>query len=193
MNKLKKQFSDLRKNTPKHIQWLLLAAAFVVVLILLTLLLTHSEEEKLENADEIKINLNITPDTIDWANVIVGESESDTIKISASAPVKIMEIRRDDDVPGLATPQETCTSLSQVDSDISCSVVLNYAPTAAADAQATELYIDWRGVNEPDIMKNTSKIVLVLGAKNPELPEPEPVVIPEPEPQPMPEPISTGN
>lgn len=189
MNKLKKQFSDLRKNTPKHIQWLLLAAAFVVVLILLTLLLTHSEEEKLENADEIKINLNITPDTIDWANVIVGESESDTIKISASAPVKIMEIRRDDDVPGLATPQETCTSLSQVDSDISCSVVLNYAPTAAADAQATELYIDWRGVNEPDIMKNTSKIVLVLGAKNPELPEPEPVVIPEPEPQPMPEPV----
>ena len=188
MNKLKKQFSDLRKNTPKHIQWLLLAAAFVVVLILLTLLLTHSEEEKLENADEIKINLNITPDTIDWANVIVGESESDTIKISASAPVKIMEIRRDDDVPGLAAPQETCTSLSQVDSDISCSVVLNYAPTAAADAQATELYIDWRGVNEPDIMKNTSKIVLVLGAKNPELPEPEPVVIPEPEPQPMPEP-----
>ena len=189
MNKLKKQFSDLRKNTPKHIQWLLLAAAFVVVLILLTLLLTHSEEEKLENADEIKINLNITPDTIDWANVIVGESESDTIKISASAPVKIMEIRRDDDVPGLAAPQETCTSLSQVDSDISCSVVLNYAPTAAADAQATELYIDWRGVNEPDIMKNTSKIVLVLGAKNPELPEPEPVVIPEPEPQPMPEPV----
>ena len=189
MNKLKKQFSDLRKNTPKHIQWLLLAAAFVVVLILLTLLLAHSEEEKLENADEIKINLNITPDTIDWANVIVGESESDTIKISASAPVKIMEIRRDDDVPGLATPQETCTSLSQVDSDISCSVVLNYAPTAAADAQATELYIDWRGVNEPDIMKNTSKIVLVLGAKNPELPEPEPVVIPEPEPEPMPEPV----
>ena len=186
MNKLKKQFSDLRKNTPKHIQWLLLAAAFVVVLILLTLLLTHSEEEKLENADEIKINLNIMPDTIDWANVIVGESESDTIKISASAPVKIMEIRRDDDVPGLAAPQETCTSLSQVDSDISCSVVLNYAPTAAADAQATELYIDWRGVNEPDIMKNTSKIVLVLGAKNPELPEPEPVVIPEPEPAPAP-------
>lgn len=190
MNKLKKQFSDLRKNTPKHIQWLLLAAAFVVVLILLTLLLTHSEEEKLENADEIKINLNITPDTIDWANVIVGESESDTIKISASAPVKIMEIRRDDDVPGLAAPQETCTSLSQVDSDISCSVVLSYAPTAAADAQATELYIDWRGVNEPDIMKNTSKIVLVLGAKNPELPEPEPVVIPEPEPEPMPEPVT---
>ena len=49
MNKLKQQFSDLRKNTPKHIQWLLLAAAFVVVLILLTLLLTHKEEKKLEN------------------------------------------------------------------------------------------------------------------------------------------------
>ena len=38
MIKIKQQISDLRKNTPKHIQWLLLAAAFVVVLILLTLL-----------------------------------------------------------------------------------------------------------------------------------------------------------
>ena len=42
---IKKQFSDLRKNTPKHIQWLLLVAAFVVVLILMTLLLTGKDEE----------------------------------------------------------------------------------------------------------------------------------------------------
>ena len=38
MSKIKQQFSDLRKTTPKHVQWLLLAAAFVIVLILLTLL-----------------------------------------------------------------------------------------------------------------------------------------------------------
>ena len=192
MNKLKKQFSDLRKNTPKHIQWLLLAAAFVVVLILLTLLLTRHEEEKLENTDEIATVLTIAPDTIDWANVLVGESETETVKISASAPAKIMDVRLASDVDGLEQPQQTCTNMGQIDSEISCSVVLTYKPTSGADARAVELYIDWRKASDPDIMKNTDKVVLVLGAKEPELPEPEPVQVsvPEPvsEPEPLPEP-----
>ena len=105
MNKIKKQFSDLRKNTPKHIQWLLLAAAFVVVLILLTLLLTRGEEEKLENADDVAIILNIAPDTIDWGAVIVGETETETIKISANQPVKIMDVRLGDGASGMEKPQ----------------------------------------------------------------------------------------
>ena len=93
MNKIKKQFSDLRKNTPKHIQWLLLAAAFVVVLILLTLLFTNKneEQENLENTDEIAIKVSVSPDTIDWANVIVGQQKSQTVKISANKPVKILK------------------------------------------------------------------------------------------------------
>ena len=73
MNKFKKQFSDLRKNTPKHVQWLLLAAAFVVVLILLTLLLTHQEEEALEIAENTPITVSVAPDTIDWSDTIVGD------------------------------------------------------------------------------------------------------------------------
>lgn len=74
MNKLKKQFSDLRKSTPKHIQWLLLAAAFVVVLILLTLLLTRKDTEPVTTTeDEVALELYVTPDTVDWANVMVGE------------------------------------------------------------------------------------------------------------------------
>ena len=190
MNKLKKQFSDLRKNTPKHIQWLLLAAAFVVVLILLTLLLTRGEEEKLENADDVAIILNIAPDTIDWGAVIVGETETETIKISANQPVKIMDVRLGDGASGMEKPQQNCTPMDHIDSDIPCSVVLTYKPTTPAQAQAVDLYIDWRGASEPDIMKNTDRVVLVLGATAPEIPEPEPVVIPDPEPVTQIEPIA---
>ena len=64
MNNIKKQFSELRKSTPKHIQWLLLIAAFVVVLILLTLLLTNKDKEEIKNVDAVAINLKINPDTI---------------------------------------------------------------------------------------------------------------------------------
>ena len=178
MNKLKKQFSDLRKNTPKHIQWLFLAAAFVVVLILLTLLLTRKEEEKIENVDDAAIKLNITPDTIDWANVTVGDSENETLKISASAPVKIMDIRISDNADGLSR-NETCTTLGQINEEISCSVDMTYKPTVATDAHAAALYVDWRAADAPDIMKNTEKIVIVLGANAPEMPAP--VAEPEPE------------
>lgn len=193
MTNLKQQFSDLRKNTPKHIQWLLLAAAFVVVLILLTLLLTNKEEKKLENADEAAINLSIFPDTIDWANVTVGDTENETIKISTNAPVKIMDVRVSENAAGL-TEKNTCTSLGQIDSNTSCSIDLTYRPTLSADAHAAAIYIDWRGANEADIMKNTEKVVIVLGAEKIKLPDPEPVVeeeeiIPEPivvEEQPQP-------
>lgn len=179
MTNLKQQFSDLRKNTPKHIQWLLLAAAFVVVLILLTLLLTHKEEEKLENAEEVAINLSIFPDTVDWANVTVGETESETIKISTDAPVKIMAVRTSENATGLSE-KNTCTSLGQIDSNTSCTIELTYKPTLSADAHAAALFIDWRGATETDNMKKTEKVVIVLGAKKIQLPEPEPVSEPTP-------------
>ena len=189
MNKLKKQFSDLRKSTPKHIQWLLLAAAFVVVLILLTLLLTNRDKEKLENPDEVPITLNISPDTIDWANTMVGDVKTQTITVTASAPVKIIDIRTDGDATGLNPLQQTCSNMYKIDQDNLCTIELTYNPTSEIDAHAAEIHIDWRGEKAPDIMTETSKVVLVLGAQAPEIPEPEPVVIPEPEPLPEPEPV----
>ncbi len=171
MNKLKQQFSELRKNTPKHIQWLLLVAAFIVVLILLTLILTQKEEEKIENADDVVITLNIVPDSIEMTDVTVGDSETETIKLSASAPVKIMDVRKSEDTNGLLV-KDTCTNLGQIDSDTSCSIDLTYKPVMYEDTHAAALYIDWRGANETDLMKKTEKVVLVLGAQKIELPEP---------------------
>ncbi len=193
MSKLKQQFSDLRKNTPKHIQWLLLAAAFVVVLILLTLLLTRDEEKALENAEDTPITVNLSPDTIEWINVIVGDTETEKITVSASAPVKIMKIYTADDIVGLDISKQTCTAMSQIDANTTCSINPEFHPTAAMTAQTTELYIDWRDVNASDAMKNTARVIMVLGANDPEpivVPDIEPIAEPEPEPTPAePEPI----
>ncbi len=193
MSKLKQQFSDLRKNTPKHIQWLLLAAAFVVVLILLTLLLTRDEEKALENAEDTPITVNLSPDTIEWINVIVGDTETEKITVSASAPVKIMKIYTADDIVGLDISKQTCTAMSQIDANTTCSINPEFHPTAAMTAQTTELYIDWRDVNASDAMKNTARVIMVLGANDPEpivVPDIEPTAEPEPEPTPAePEPI----
>ena len=193
MSKLKQQFSDLRKNTPKHIQWLLLAAAFVVVLILLTLLLTRDEEKALENAEDTPITVNLSPDTIEWINVIVGDTETEKITVSASAPVKIMKIYTADDIVGLDVSKQTCTAMSQIDANTTCSINPEFHPTAAMTAQTTELYIDWRDVNASDAMKNTARVIMVLGANDPEpivVPDIEPTAEPEPEPTPAePEPI----
>ena len=201
MSKLKQQFSDLRKNTPKHIQWLLLAAAFVVVLILLTLLLTRDEEKALENAEDTPITVNLSPDTIEWINVIVGDTETEKITVSASAPVKIMKIYTADDIVGLDISKQTCTAMSQIDANTTCSINPEFHPTAAMTAQTTELYIDWRDVNASDAMKNTARVIMVLGANDPEpivVPDIEPTAEPEPEPTPAapaplpePEPVAT--
>lgn len=192
MNKLKKQFSDLRKSTPKHIQWLLLAAAFVVVLILLTLLLTRKDTEPVTTTeDEVALELYVTPDTVDWANVMVGETVTATLQLSANAPVRITDIRFANDVDGLSHV-ETCTPMT-IDDQLSCSIKITYSPTGAISAYPDAMYIDWRGADENDIMQESYKVVLTLGAVEPELPEPEP--IPEPElfheldPVPEPEPV----
>ena len=185
---IKKQFSDMRKNTPKNVQWLLLAAAFVVVLILLTLLLTNNsnDNQEIENTDDIAINLAITPETVEWPSVMVDDAKSETFRISANAPAKIIDINIDADIPGLSK-QETCTTLERIDDQNSCTIVLTYAPSAAAKPQSANIFIDWRGVNEPDAMKKQDKIVAIVGATEP-VAEPAPVAEPEPEPAPEPKP-----
>lgn len=184
MVSIKKQFSDLRQSTPKHIQWLLLVAAFIVVLILLTLLLTGKKDKKIEINNDVPINLTFSPntDSIDWADTQIGESRNQVIKISATAPAKILDIRRTADAAGLSL-QQTCGGIGQINPKDACTLVLEYKPTESMTPKAVSVYIDYRGADEPDAMKKTDKLVLVLGALSPvtekkEEPIIEPVIEP---------------
>lgn len=176
MKKIKQTFSDWRNNTPKRVQWLLLAVAFVVVLILLTLLLTGNREKPIQEMDSAPINLVVSPDSVDWADVTVGQSKNQVIKISASAPAKILAVRREHNIGGL-TVNTDCTNAGEINSGIACTVTVDYAPSTAMTARGVPVFIDWRGINEPDEMKKTYKYTMVLGAISPKVETPEPIVV----------------
>lgn len=166
MNKIKQQFSELRKSTPKAVQWLLLIAAFVLVIILLTLLLTNKEDSDVSeiSSSDVPLKLIMSPESVNWAETKVGENRNQTVKVYASAPVKIMAIRITKEVNGFPTPLNSCTQMAFIDDKTACKIVLDYNPTKPFTTEPVALYIDWRGVDEPEKMKKTNKIVIVLGA-----------------------------
>lgn len=198
MANLKTQFSELRKNTPKHVQWLLLAAAFIVVLILLTLLLRGGGDKKKNNTPVPSVQpvLTIEPDSLDWADVKVGESKTELFSISANVPVRIANVRISKDIPGLSR-RTTCTTIGQINDKISCTISVEYKPTSKLETTAVSLFIDWRGFSEPENMNKTEKIPIAIGAieekpKVIEQPKPEPVpapVVEQPKPTPAPKPV----
>ncbi len=169
MNRIKKQIVNLRKSTPQSVQWLLLGAAFIVVLILMTMLIGGRGNKQIATDDDAPIALRTVPETesVNWGNIRVGTTEKDSIKIFASAPAKVIKVRLNQDVPGFRV-SETCGRMAQINENTSCTISMEYAPTAAADVITTALFIDWRGADQPDKMQKTDKIVLVLGATAPE-------------------------
>ena len=186
MNKIKQQFLNMRDSTPKHIQWLLLVAAFIVVLILLTLLLTGSKKTSAtKSKDEVPVDITLSTDTVNWANVTVGESEKQTITVKATTPTKV-SMGQNKNVDGF-TAKSTCNA-AVINSKIFCNVFLEYTPTVATKAETLTLSIYYRGENEPEEMKSAKKVTVILGATAPvkavapaPAPAPKPVVIPEPE------------
>ena len=189
MNKVKQQILQIRKTTPKHIQWLLLGAAFVVVLMLLTLLISGGDNNTDLGGDDTPVSLVFDPNTesIDWSNTTVGEKRTQTIKISSTMPARILDVRRDTDIPGLANPQQTCTNIAQIDSATACTIVIEYSPNAPMATRDAPMFIDWRAANEPDDMKKTATLTLVLGAND--VPKPNILAEPKPEPKIEPTPI----
>ena len=198
MSKLTVQFSELRKSTPKYVQWLLLGAAFVVVLILLTLLLTGSKnkttKQKSKPTDEpisirlITINANNEESAvgnIDWANTTVGTSRSETISVRTNAPTRV-SMTQNKEIAGF-TAQTTCTNATVINDKLFCNIYLSYTPTVAMLPETVTLSVHWRGENEPEEMKSAEKITVMLGATAPEIKTPAPVIEPEPvvEPDPL--------
>ena len=189
MSKIKQQFSEMRKNTPKRIQWLLLVAAFIVVLILLTLMFTGTDDKTITQTDSVPLDLVITPDEIEWGNTIVGEKKSQTITVSATAPAIVMKVERERAVEGLNV-RSTCENVGKINPGFACTITVDYVPTAALSARSAPIFIEWRSASEPEKMSRKSQITVVLGANMPEQPKPIEVVKPEPKPVVEPEPIT---
>ncbi len=172
MNKIKQKFSELRKSTPRRVQWLLLGAAFVVTLILLTVLLSEKSDNSTEiaTANAAPAELKIAPDMINWADVIVGEKKEQKIKINATAPVIIKDVQRYDDINGYSLLQACVGQV--VDANIACDIIVTYAPSTPTNTTQTSIVVMWHKKDESEDMARQAKIVLTLGAKAPVIEEP---------------------
>lgn len=181
MANLKTQFSELKQNTPKHVQWLLLTAAFIVVLILLTLLFRGDKKQtNIESNENVQAVLHIDPDSLDWATTNIGEAKSQRFVISSNVPVKIDTVRLSKEIPGLSK-KSTCENIGQINNNISCTISMDYAPKAEQDVMAVSLFIDWRGANQPAKMNRTEKIPIAVGATEKKEIKPEPVAETKPQ------------
>ena len=195
MSAIKQQITEIRKTTPKHIQWILMVAAFIVVLVLLILLLGgRGKSSGVQNtADEAPIKLIVaatppedwTENTLTWTDVTVGTTKEIQLNVKATAPVKIKDVRYHDQIAGLDI-KETCKKMAEINQVTGCNITLKYAPTVAMDSKTLALFIDWHDAKQPEKMSNAEKLILVLSSVAPETKQP---AEPTPEPEPAPKPV----
>lgn len=192
MNSFKQKVSELRKNTPRHIQWLLLGAAFVVVLILLTILLGGKDDNNQEIAqmNTAPAELKIEPEMINWADVIVGEKKEQKIIINATAPVIVKEVaqvkdKQNDDVNRFVSTRSTCEG-QKIDTAVACNITVSYTPSTPMQTTQARIIVKWHRAEDAEDMTMTDDIVLTLGADAPVIEE-KPIAKPEPVPEPEPE------
>ena len=193
MSAIKQQITEIRKTTPKHIQWILMVAAFIVVLVLLILLLGgRGKSSGVQNtADEAPIKLIVaatppedwTENTLTWTDVTVGTTKEIQLNVKATAPVKIKDVRYHDQIAGLDI-KETCKKMAEINQVTGCNITLKYAPTVAMDSKTLALFIDWHDAKQPEKMSNAEKLILVLSSVAPEIKQPT-----EPTPEPAPKPV----
>lgn len=177
MGKVSVRFSEFRQNIPKNVQWLLLVAAFIIVLILLTLLITGKKkaESQIQKHHGVAAELNISPDIINWSDVLVGQKKQQKIELSATAPIKILSVTNEKNINGFAVTT-ACTQMGMINDSITCMIMLKYEPTVVSKVEQEVISIVWHDADATDAMQKTSKIVVTLGATSPviEVPEEEP-------------------
>ena len=195
MSKIKQQFADIKKNTPKPVLWMLMIAAFIVVSALLIILVMDDEENtQSESVVPDEINLEISPsvDTpLDWKNTEVGNTQKAIYNIKATDAINIIDITFDKRIDALSMGG-SCFTIQEINEKLSCELEIEYAPKAPVNPQDVVITIKWHDINEkPEVFKINKMMIQVgaVGMPEPEpIPEPEPVQLPEPEPLPLPEP-----
>lgn len=166
MANIKEQISDFRKSTPKHIQWLLLVAAFIVVLILLTLLFTGRDGAKIipdELNEGAATEISFSPAMLDFGKTPVGTEKTGDVAISATNPIKILDVNYAEKVEGFELKQ-SCKGLEKIDNRPTKCIYVTYAPKKPVADKKIILTVSWRLQNAPDAMQHTTEYYVTLGA-----------------------------
>ena len=165
MKKLKQYFIEVRKATPKYVQWLLLIAAFVVVIILLTLVLqeyynSKPEEQKI---DEVKnVVWTIDPERLDF-EAKVDDKIQKTIEVNMTDFVFIDDVSVDNDAEKQLIMITDCNRMTEY-----CKINVEYAPKAPQTKTETALTITYHMPNQETVQQTKSVPVTFSATKQPE-------------------------
>lgn len=162
MKKLKLFFADMKKNMPKHTQWVLLGIAFVIV-IMLVLLLTDEKKESSAKTDRNDLSLTISPNSVDLSNVLIGEKKEASVKISASVPTVVSEIKLSAESAGLSL-QQTCTTMGQISEKIPCEITVTLNPAAVIDDGKNVINIKYYDANGSKDMEKLETVNVKFSA-----------------------------
>ncbi|MDR2268897.1 MAG: hypothetical protein LBD94_01790, partial [Rickettsiales bacterium] len=128
MKKIKLYFSELKKNMPRHTQWVLLGIALVLT-IMIILLLTDNKKISQTEQKKGEVALTVDPAGVDFGTVFIGESKEEKITVSTNMPAVVSNIQLSSDVQGLSLT-ETCRNMGKITEKLPCEIILTWKPTS---------------------------------------------------------------
>lgn len=194
MGKIAQQFSELRKSTPKHIQWILMGAAFVVIVVLIVLLSSNKKTPDIQviggdtEDAEPRITFDPADKKLDWEKTKVGESQTSDIEVSANTAIRVTSVKvnmasGDEKTAGISAV-ETCTNEEIVVSDeASCTITIKYDPVKPMDKTDATVTVTWHPLLDDSQEKTETAANIVLGAFEEKVTQSAPVVEAKPEPK----------
>ncbi|MBQ2005595.1 MAG: hypothetical protein II219_02180, partial [Alphaproteobacteria bacterium] len=130
-------------------------------------------------------NLIVDPQSVDLSDTPVGETQTETITISANTPVKINKVNWDTTINGFSITS-TCGPQESITRKLNCTITAKYAPTTSTSERTTPVSVEWYPAEQTEEVERTYNIDFTLSAIGPDI-VPQPIVEPEPEPEPEPE------
>ena len=178
MSKVNDFFTNMKRNLPVHVQWLLLFAAFLVVVILLLLVVSGPRQTTTQTPEAaVQVRLLIDPSEIEWRDVTIGEAMTQRIEVSATTDVRVADVKisglTDADEIGLIQ-QSTCANIGIISPRIPCTITLEFKPNAPLRDTGAEIQIIYHSATQPANMSETERIPIMLSAIDKEIAEPEP-------------------
>lgn len=175
------------ESSPRGLQWFLLIVAIIIVVVLFIMLTRGKDTKKVaivDSAIPVTPELVISPaGPIDWVDTNVGEMREIEYTVSSNVQVQItgVNVVVDGDTTDAAgiSAVETCTNENTIiNAGMPCYIRLKYQPEHPISITNVDVGIKWTAFDTGVETDDPSAITIVIGAREPVKPAPEP----EPEP-----------
>ncbi len=172
--------SEIKKNVPRHVLWIVLFSAFLVVIVLLVLLLGHNKKDKTVKAPTIALEITTDPAEIEWLDSKIGEKLIQSIKITPNTSAIIPSIKLSETISGLSI-NTTCTNMGEISPEVPCTAELVWIPRTDLTQTGIKILIEYYSASAEAKMAKTIEIPVALSTfvQPPEPVKQEPKVVAE--------------